>query len=264
MHELHDREISDEVIDAIAQAIITKLQTQPEPNDEAPVLVIQNYPRYQGLSWARVGLSGLAGGLLPYTLVNCFVPLLPEASVIAQFGLAGLAIGGGLMLIILLVVELFQGAGVDQEIQRTQGSRIDKDYQFIPSLDRFLVVLGLLVLGLLSIILGFANLYTELVRQNPAHFIGLEPGFLAIYFSLVTFSTVGYGDIYPVSVVARLTAVGEIFMAMFFSLVVISSTLSWVIAHKRQQQELTIQERVLQAQSQTQHQEQQKDAIAAD
>lgn len=252
MPESRPQNLSDEAIAAIVQIVITQLHTQPEPDDDAPILVVHNYPRYRQLSWVRVGLSGLAGGLLPYTLANCFVPLVPELSEIAQLSVAGLAIAGGLSLVVLLVTELFQGAGIDQEIQRTQGDRIYKDYQFIPSLDRFLVVLGLLVLGLLSIILGFADLYTELVRQNPEHFVGLEPGFLAIYFSLVTFSTVGYGDIYPVSVVARLTVVGEIFMAMFFSLVVISSTLSWMITYRYQQQELTIKERVLRAQRQAQ------------
>ncbi|MEM8643200.1 MAG: potassium channel family protein [Cyanobacteria bacterium P01_G01_bin.54] len=226
---------------AVTQAVAQALQT---PTDILPEPVVLSYPRHPQLAIARQWLSRCVGLFFPYALGNCFWPLLPPEPKIYHFGLALLVIASGLSLVMLLVSELFLGAGVDQELQYHQGEHCIKDYQFIPSLNRFRTVLALLALGFVTIILGFANLYTELVRQDPANFGGLEAGFLAIYFSLVTFSTVGYGDIYPVSVAARLTAVCEIFIAMFFSLVAISSTLSWTIAHKRQQQELMIQQRI--------------------
>jgi hypothetical protein len=230
-------------VDAIAQAVVAKLQAQTEPEPQIPSLVL-SFPRYRRVIQARKVVSAIALGFCAYALANCFVPLLPWANLITRFGLAIGAIASGLALVILLVSEVFRGAGIDQEIQWRHGERTRREYQFIPSLHRFTFVLLLLALGFATIITGYATLYTELVRHNPASFDGLEPGFLAIYFSLVTFSTVGYGDIFPVAVGARLTAVCEIFMAMFFSLVVISTTLSWVSAHERQQQELSVKERI--------------------
>ncbi|NEO87946.1 MAG: two pore domain potassium channel family protein [Spirulina sp. SIO3F2] len=238
---------SPDVIEAIAAAVVHKLHNPVSLDAIEPKVL--SYPRYQRISIARQWLSLAALSLLGYALWNCFVPLLPQPLVLGRFLVALLVIGLGFALIIVLVSELFQGAGIDQEIQYRQGGQVIKDYQFIPSLNHFRLVLGLLVLGFITIILGFANLYTELVRQDPSNFGGLEPGFLAIYFSLVTFSTVGYGDIYPVSIAARLAAVWEIFTAMFFSLVVISSTLSWTIAHKRQQQQSAIAQRIQAAQT---------------
>lgn len=241
--------LSPELIAAIAAAVAQSIQAAaPEEFTEPLVL---SYPRHPQLPIARQWLGYGVGLLLPYALGNCFWSLLPPEHPVYHFGLALLVIASGLTLVILLVSELFQGAGIDQELQYRRDDRLFKDYQFIPSLNRFRTVLGLLALSFATIILGFANLYSELVRQDPANFGGLEAGFLAIYFSFVTFSTVGYGDIYPVSMAARLAVVGEIFMAMFFSLVVISSTLSWTIAHKRQQQELTIKQRIQAAQAQS-------------
>ncbi|MEM9542906.1 MAG: potassium channel family protein, partial [Cyanobacteria bacterium P01_E01_bin.42] len=97
----------------------------------------------------------------------------------------------------------------------------------------------------LTIIFGFASFYTDLLRQNPDNFSGLQDGFLSIYFSIVTFSTVGYGDIHPTSMLSRTAVICEIFIAMFFSLIVISTILSWTIAHKRSQQEITIKKRIM-------------------
>ncbi|WP_072620576.1 potassium channel family protein [Spirulina major] len=230
-------------VDAIASAIADRLT--PTDSHDLEVVAVASYPHYAGLIQARKLVSIGTGLLLVYAIANSFTPLWPPAIEFPlRFTVALCVIASGLGLIITLIVELFQGAGCDQEIQLRDQGQIIREYNFIPSLNQFTVVLLLLALGLLTIIFGFANFYSELVRQDPNHFQGLEAGFLAIYFSLVTFSTVGYGDIHPASVVARLAAVGEIFTAMFFSLVVISTTLSWVIAHKRQEHELAIKQRI--------------------
>jgi hypothetical protein len=47
-------------------------------------------------------------------------------------------------------------------------------------------------------------------------------GFNAFYFSLITLSTVGYGDVAPVSRVARMLAVMEAISGLFYMAVLVS------------------------------------------
>lgn len=247
MNNLPPTDGHDALVEAIAQAIAIQL----DPKGQNLELVdIKSYPRFGGMIRARQWMTGVVVVGLSYAIANSFFSLWPAAFFSLRFALALGAIASGLTLMILLMVELLQGAGTDQEVQWRYGDplqrthRLLREYQFIPSLNQFIPVLLLLALGLLTIIFGFANLYGELVRSDPSHFSGLTPGLYGLYFSLVTFSTVGYGDIHADSFLARLATVGEIFTAMFVSLVVISTILSWVIAHKRQEQELAIKERI--------------------
>ncbi len=231
----------DALVEAIAQAIAIQL----DPKGQNLELVeIKSYPRFEGMIRARQWMTGVVALSLSYAIANSFWTLWPPTLFALRFSLALGAISSGLTLMILLMVELLQGAGTDQEVQWRYGDRLLREYQFTPSLNQFIPVLLLLASGLLTIIFGFANLYGELARFDLTNFSGLTPGLYALYFSLVTFSTVGYGDIHADSFLARLAAVGEIFTAMFVSLVVISTILSWVIAHKRQEQELTIKQRI--------------------
>ena len=83
----------------------------------------------------------------------------------------------------------------------------------------------LLVFGLLSslTIFSFATDYTCLYQFDHSTFSGV-PTYSStyiynlyhfIYFSVITFSTVGYGDIAPVSEAARFVVMLEIFLSFF-------------------------------------------------
>jgi len=239
----------DALVEALARAlrsnIAQAIAIQLDPKGQNLELVdIKSYPRFGGMIRARQWMTGVVALGLSYAIANSFFTLWPTAFFPLRFTVAIAVIVSGLTLMILLMVELLQGAGTDQEVQWQYEDHRLREYQFIPSLNQFIPVLLLLAAGLLTIIFGFANLYGELARFDLTNFSGLTPGLYALYFSLVTFSTVGYGDIHADSFLARLAAVGEIFTAMFVSLVVISTILSWVIAHKRQEQELAIKERI--------------------
>ena len=84
---------------------------------------------------------------------------------------------------------------------------------------------GYLLLGLL-----WTTIYVMVARLNPRAFAfpaGSESaapldGFNAFYFSFMTLCTVGYGDITPVSIPARMLAVAEAIAGLFYVTVLIS------------------------------------------
>lgn len=88
------------------------------------------------------------------------------------------------------------------------------------SLERLLLVFGLLI-GIS--IFSFATDYTCLYQFEPSTFEGIpvySDNYIYnlhhfVYFSAITFSTVGYGDIAPVSEVARFVVILEIFLSFF-------------------------------------------------
>ena len=86
-------------------------------------------------------------------------------------------------------------------------------------------IAGYLMLGLLWI-----PAYVAVARLNPGAFV-LTPtpggaatldGYNAFYFSFVTLCTVGFGDVTPVSKVARMLAVTEAITGVFYVAVLIS------------------------------------------
>jgi len=98
--------------------------------------------------------------------------------------------------------------------------QLSKLIKICHSLERLLLVFGLLI-GIS--ILSFATDYTCLYQFEPSTFKGV-PSFSDtyiynmyhfIYFSVITFSTVGYGDIAPISEVARFVVMLEIFLSFF-------------------------------------------------
>jgi hypothetical protein len=72
---------------------------------------------------------------------------------------------------------------------------------------------------------GFAIAYTYISRSDPKSFNVGELGlFDATYFSFTTAATVGYGDIVPISMVARMLvmleiALGLMYVVFFFSVI---------------------------------------------
>ena len=98
--------------------------------------------------------------------------------------------------------------------------QLSKLIKICHSLERLLLVFGLLI-GIS--ILSFATDYTCLYQFEHSTFEGVPANsdtyiynlYHFIYFSVITFSTVGYGDIAPVSEVARFVVMLEIFLSFF-------------------------------------------------
>lgn len=90
-------------------------------------------------------------------------------------------------------------------------------------------VAGFLLLGLV-----WMPVYLLVARLNPAAFTvpagsgagATLDGFSAFYFSFITLCTVGYGDVTPLSKVARMLAVTEAITGLFYMAVLISRLVS--------------------------------------
>ncbi|MFH1453137.1 MAG: ion channel [Armatimonadota bacterium] len=146
-----------------------------------------------------------------YSLVSVAAILLPPVSNFAHFKLAnalGLTMEFVLNISLTLFIILYTSAK----------EKYDKD-------DIFAVLLGFLLIGAC-----FADIYYSMYALNPGtlHFdISVaHPSATAfgvgdfIYFSYITLTTVGYGDIYPVSNIAKRlcmleASVGVLYVAVF-------------------------------------------------
>jgi len=103
-------------------------------------------------------------------------------------------------------------------------------------------VAGFLMLGLL-----WTPVYLLVARLDPGEFTtpAGSPlnGFNAFYFSFITLCTVGYGDIMPVSKIARMLAVIEAITGLFYMAVLISRLVSVYSSTKPEPQNDNVNER---------------------
>ncbi len=117
---------------------------------------------------------------------------------------------------IILVLALVKTILISSNVLK----RLSKIIEICNSMERLLWVFGLLI-GIS--ILSFATDYTCLYQFEQSTFSGMPAYsdtyiynmYHFIYFSVITFSAVGYGDIAPVSDVARFVVMLEIFLSFF-------------------------------------------------
>lgn len=90
---------------------------------------------------------------------------------------------------------------------------------------------GIRVQGVLSllylVVVVFAFSYYLIESQDPGQFDGLETRTDALYFTVVTLGTVGYGDIHAAGQVARVAAMVQV----MFDLVIVGLLLSIASSH---------------------------------
>jgi Ion channel len=77
------------------------------------------------------------------------------------------------------------------------------------------------LLNLLNAVVFFGIAYFYLSRADGGHFNQSIGAFDAVYFSFVTIATVGYGDIHPLSSLAKSMVISEIIFGLWFFVTVI-------------------------------------------
>lgn len=89
--------------------------------------------------------------------------------------------------------------------------------------------------SLLAVTIMYAAIYKILIQFNPYSFAGLNHSSHFIdflYFSVITFSTTGYGDIYPLTKLAKIITITEI---VFGFSIIVGSVIYGVINSKKPQ-----------------------------
>lgn len=90
-------------------------------------------------------------------------------------------------------------------------------------------VLFLAFLSYLFMVYGYGIIYVFISNLDSESFSQADLGIIdGVYFSLITSSTVGYGDITPRSVAAKLTVMTQIIVSMFYILMLFSSAVSYI------------------------------------
>jgi len=89
------------------------------------------------------------------------------------------------------------------------------------------------VVGYLMVGAAFAELYRVVNLFSPEAFAGLEGAEGLTYFSLVTLTTLGYGDIYPVTSVTRSLVILESVTGTFYMAVLVSHLVTGISRNHR-------------------------------
>lgn len=97
--------------------------------------------------------------------------------------------------IFFVIKELYQ--------REPQGGKRDNGLKLLYVILAFIILIG-------TIILSYGHIYENIMLSDPQAFaVGSEVTFLAVYYSSVTYFTVGYGDIVPKSDLARAVSISQ-------------------------------------------------------
>lgn len=183
-------------------------------------------PFVEDLSFGRA----VEGVMVTLVLISALVAVSGRGSVLVGMLLAMLALGGQWISFVwpgTIVAPLYLFAAIV-----FLGFVISRLLKFVLTATEVnLETLCACVAGFLMIGLLWTMLYTLLARLSPGAFAFSIPGqtmdgFEAFYFSFVTLSTIGFGDIAPVSHVARMLSVMEAITGMFYVAVLVARLVS--------------------------------------
>ncbi len=142
-----------------------------------------------------------------------------------------LAIFASLGLGAFLLGEVLFGSGRDKQSEYLGTDGPFRVYSFKPFIDSPVQLFALVGNVVASIVLGYAEVYASLAALSWVVFSSKDLDFVSsTYFSLVTFATVGYGDFYPKSQLAKLLVCSEIVIALFVIAVLLATSTSWVLS----------------------------------
>jgi hypothetical protein len=225
--ELSVDPLGPDVQAALGHVIAARLRGVPLPPLPKHVSGLQRPYKLHLARWRKRALMG-SGGMTLLVLFSstAWVPL----AIVCAVG----SVAAGLALAAFVMAEILVGAGVEVEEQYvTPGPepRYDRFNFFRPSIRTLPSLLLLLASSIAGVVIGFGGLFAQIEKWLPGSFTPEANAWF--FFSLVTFATVGYGDIAPQAAVARSVVAIEICIAIGFNAVVLTSTISWLVTDAR-------------------------------
>jgi hypothetical protein len=180
--------------------------------------------------------------------IICAFSFLFQRNIYTLF-LGFLCVAAGASLLLVVLVELHKGAGRHIERQFERDKEYFRTYEFISSINTFRSLFSIIAVSYASILVGYATAYSAITATHVGAFSS-ECSSLsdALYFALVTFATVGYGDITPISPIARIVVSSEIVLSICVNVVLLAAIISWVTgrAMQRHEQEINTRNREVQ------------------
>jgi hypothetical protein len=165
-----------------------------------------------------------------------------------EYYISAIGIAVGLFLTYAVSGEVFTYAGIETQRELYDGNSYSREYSFTASIGSIPKLLLLFLLGSITVILGFASLYTKLSSLNPTSFTHKLDGIDALCFSIQTYCTASYSDYMPVSSYAKFCVTFETAIALITLSVVIGLLLSWVSNHQQKANEDSLHKRELRMQ----------------
>jgi voltage-gated potassium channel Kch len=83
-------------------------------------------------------------------------------------------------------------------------------------------------------VVGYAEIYFNLSLSHAISFSHPLDWSTSIYFSLVTFATVGYGDISPADGRSRILVSTEIVVSLFSLAILLATSVSWILTRRQE------------------------------
>jgi voltage-gated potassium channel len=144
-----------------------------------------------GLRWLR--LAALCGGLLLIYFVVPAEPRLPTGAIVAR---------GATTVLVFAVLAFLIVRQLRLEVERGPDYRVDG-----------------LVASVMAVIVVFSLAYYIMAERNPSQIAGLHTRIDALYFTVSTLATVGFGDVHATGQAARVM----VLLQMFFNVVFITT-----------------------------------------
>lgn len=222
----NDKTSLEDIYKAVAYLMAEKFVSAAKELEEPKPISRAQHPIHGVLVRSRRLCLKCSILLIIFSMVMSFFPI--SLGIIT----GSFAIIAGALLCSLTLEEILKGAGTEIQTEFKQDNEFFRTYKFIPIHRNFKSLIINLGCGLLSVIMGYSSLYAFLFLKS-IHFGTINGKISSIYFSIVTFCTVGFGDIYPISVLAKATVTSEILASLILLSVVLTTAISWAIGFQQ-------------------------------
>ncbi|MBI9010814.1 MAG: two pore domain potassium channel family protein [Clostridiales bacterium] len=123
-----------------------------------------------------------------------------------------------LMLFTAMVVNIFLVIKEMYQLRVTKGEKRN-GFKLLYVVLAFMLLIG-------TVVFSYSHIYENILTNNPSAFsYNNETSFSGIYFSSTTYFTVGYGDIIPVSALARGVSISQMVFGYIITCLILPTTL---------------------------------------